>query len=268
MKMQVESISPEQAVQYLKTNTANYRKLSWSIVKRYADDMSKDRWELNGEPICFGKDGTLKDGQHRLAAIIMSKKTVKMAVVRDVENDVTIYNIGAKRTASQTAQAQGVECNSTVAAAAKIIANRFKSRVGTSGVVDYINANADELNRAYRITCYGPSQASKNAPCVAACYLMLRTELVRSYEAELFFRLFNDKGLTRCDGYDPSPALIARKMFDDRGKCRSGYQIQKERLEIIVLALRDFAQGKERKTPYKISEPFFFTDLMDQIEEV
>ena len=94
---------------------------------------------------------------------------------------------------------------------------------------------------------------------------MLQTDLVKCYEAELFFRIFNSKGLTQCDGYDPSPALVARKMFDDRGKSRCGYQMQKERLEIICLAMRDFSLGNERKFGYRISEPFFYEELMNSI---
>lgn len=269
LKMTVETITPQMAHEYLKANTQNYRKLSRKIVYRYADDMKAGKWELNGEPIVFDEKGLLKDGQHRLAAIIIAKKPIKMAVVRGVDEDVSIYNMGAKRSISQIISSKGVECNSTVAAAAKIIACKFRSGLGNNETMTYLEKHLDELNRAYRITCLGGNSGpSHNSACVAACYLMLRTDLVRSYEAELFFRLFNDKGLTRCDGYEPSPAIVARKMWDDRGTNRCGYQIQKERLEIICMALRDFSLNKERKLGYKIEEPFFYEELMNGVAKM
>ena len=269
LKMTVETITPQMAYEYLKANTQNYRKLSRSIVHRYADDIKAGKWELNGEPIVFDENGRLKDGQHRLAAIIMAKKSVKMAVIRGVSEDVSIYNLGAKRNVSQIVSAKGVECNCTVAAAAKIIACRFKTGLGNNETINYLDKHLDELNRAYRIACLGGNSGpSHNSACVAACYLMLRANLVKSYEAELFFRLFNDKGLTRCDGYDPSPAVVARKMWDDRGRNRCGYQIQKERLEIICMAMRDFSLNKERKLGYKIEEPFFYEELMTVLAKV
>lgn len=266
IQMKVETITPEKAAEYLKTNTNNYRKLSRSIVARYADDIKHGKWELNGEPICFDEEGTLKDGQHRLAAIVVAKKSVKMAVVRGIAKDVTIYNLGAKRTVDQIVSSKGVECNGTVAAAARIMANRFRTGLGSNETIAYLDKNLDELNRAFRITCYGSSSGpSHNAACVAACYMMLQADLVKSYEAELFFRIFNTKGLARSDGYEPSAPIIARRMFDDRGKRNTGYQMQKERLEIICLAMRDFSLGNERKATYRISEPFFYEELMNSI---
>lgn len=268
IKMTVETITPAMATDYLKMNTNNYRKLQRSVVMRYTDDIKNGKWELNGESIVFGNDGQLKDGQHRLAAIILAKKSVKMTVIRGIDDSVTIFNLGSKRTVSQIASSKGVECNGTVAAAAKIIACEFRYNLGSNETLEYIDAHLDELNRAYRIACYGNCKSSKNGSCVAACYLMLRAGLIKSYEAELFFRLFNDKGMTRCDGYDASPALIARKMLDERAKGCSGYQIQKERLEIICLALRDFSLGEARKMPYRIGEPFFYEELIKNIKEM
>ena len=266
IKMTVETITPEVAKEYLKLNTNNYRRLQRSVFMRYADDIKKGKWELNGESIVFGEDGRLKDGQHRLAAIIYAKTPVQMTVIRGVKDEVTIFNLGSRRTVSQIQSAKGVECNATIAAAAKIIACEFKYGLGSNETLAYLDNHIDELTRAYRIACYGKCQSSKNGACVAACYLMLRSGLAKSYEAELFFRLLNDKGLTRCDGYDPSPAITARKMLDDRSKGCSGYQISKERMEIICMALRDFTLGNSQTDPYKICEPFFFQELINEIK--
>ena len=263
----VEKITPAKAKEYLKKNTDNYRKLSRATVTRYAEAMKAGRWELNGEPIVFAESGILKDGQHRLAAIIRSGMTIETNVSRGVSDKVTIYNTGKKRTNVDIANARGIDADSTIMAVGNIIVNKYSGNRGGDEVVEYVGAHIDELNRAMRITCYGTGAKSKNAPCIAASYLMLRTKTMPSYELELFFRLMNDFSFTFADGYEITPALIAQKMFDERGTKHGGYQIQKERLEILVLALKDFHDGKKREMKYKISEPFEFMKLLDKVRK-
>lgn len=266
-KTTIESITPEKAKEYLRANTKNYRKLSRQTVKNYAADMKLGKWELNGEPIVFSESGVLKDGQHRLAAIIMSGATIVTAVTRGVDDNVTIYNVGKVRSTTEIAKAQGVDCDSTVTAVANIIVNRFDHNRNRAKVLDYISEHIDELNRAMRLTCYGTGAKSKNAPSICAAYLMLRNKVLPSYEIELFFRLMNDFGYTHADGYEVSPALIAQRMFDERGTKHSGFQIQKERLEICVMAMQDFHDGKKREMKYKIQEPFQFMKLLNKVRK-
>lgn len=263
----VETITPKKAAEYLKHNTNNCRKIHRGVVKAYADMMLSGRWELNGEGISFGEDGKLKNGQHRLAAIIMANKPIEMLVTRGISNDVNIYDMGLKRTSADIINADGFECNPTIVAASRIIVDQFQHNRGNTRVIDYAEKHIDELNRAYRIVCYGESRYSHNAPCIAGCYLALRACGIPHYEEELFFRLFNDKGLTRCDGYDPSSVLIARQMFDERGLKCNGYQIQKERLEIICLAQKDFHEGIKVSSNYKIQEPFYFSELIKKVRK-
>lgn len=270
LNWKVEDITPAIAKEYLKFNTDNYRKMthmSRRVIKRYADDMVNGRWELNGVPICFGKNGVLKDGQHRLAAIIMANVTVKMAVVRGVDDHVTIYDIGKKRTNMDIANAQNIDCDSTVVAVANIIVNKFTGHKGGVEVVNYVRDHIDELNRAERITCYGTGAKSKNAPSIAATYILLRTKTMPPYEIELFFRLMNDFAFTHADGYEVSPALIAQRMFDERGSKRSGTQIQKERMEILFMAMEDFHKGHKREMKYKIQEPFKFIPYLNKVRK-
>lgn len=268
LSMTVETITPKKAAEYLKTNIDNPRKLSRSTVVMYAEEIRNGRWALNGEAICFGEDGKLKNGQHRLAGIVMAKKSIETVVVRGVANDVTAYDIGKKRTITDIANAEHIDCNSTVAAVASIIVGKFSGKARGAGErMDYIRKNIDELNRAYRVCCYGNGKTTKTAPCVAASYLMLRTQSLPVYEAELFFRLMNDPYFTQADGYDISPVTVATKQLEDRRSSGTGIQLQKERLEIVCLAMRDFHEGKHREKAYKLGEPFYFMTLLDQVRK-
>ena len=263
MTMAIEDITPKKAKEYLAKNIHNPRhgNMNRSVIKRYAEDMKAGKWELNGEAIMFDEDGYLKNGQHRLAAIILSGVTVRMCVIRGVSNDVMIYDGGYIRTVAQITGA-----NPAISAAANLVVNNFKPSKGRGITSEYVTKHNAEFERAYRITCYGngPATKSKCAPCIGATYLALRTESIPSYELELFFRIFNSHGNCSSDGYDISPAIVARQMFDERGSY-TGYQVQKEKLEIIVMALQDFHDGLSRGEKYKIAEPFHFQEWLTDV---
>lgn len=96
----VETITPEKAAEYLKSNTSN-RPLRKPIVDFYTREMAEGRWKLNGESICFTADGGLANGQHRLHAVIKSGATIRAVVVRGcAEGSFATYDSGLNRKAS------------------------------------------------------------------------------------------------------------------------------------------------------------------------
>jgi len=78
---EVMDVSPALAERWLKLNHEKQRKLSWARVESFVTDMSAGAWELTHQGICFGEDGELIDGQHRLHAIVRSGKTVRMLIL-------------------------------------------------------------------------------------------------------------------------------------------------------------------------------------------
>lgn len=56
------------------------RNVSQSVVARYAADMQQGSWLLCPQPIVFDTDGNLLDGQHRLEAVVKSKKSIPFLV--------------------------------------------------------------------------------------------------------------------------------------------------------------------------------------------
>ena len=83
------------ATDMLKHNKSN-RNLRKFKVLQYAHDMQNGKWNLTGQGITFGKDGSLLDGQHRLHAIKFSKVPVKMLIVYDADV-VGTYDCGLSR---------------------------------------------------------------------------------------------------------------------------------------------------------------------------
>lgn len=112
----VVQIDPELAASWLALNTNN-RPVRERVVRRYAEDMAKGRWKLNGESIKL--NGTrLLDGQHRLMAIVQSNVSVPMYVIEGLDSDVfETIDTGMKRTASDALSITGATNQTQVASA-------------------------------------------------------------------------------------------------------------------------------------------------------
>jgi hypothetical protein len=63
-------VTPEIAEYILKVANCNNRNISKATVDSYVNDIWNGAWKDNGERVKFGKDGNLRDGQHRLSAIV------------------------------------------------------------------------------------------------------------------------------------------------------------------------------------------------------
>lgn len=129
MKAEVKLITPEYAVQVLTNHNNGNRKVRAMTVQQYADDMKSGRWQANGEPIQFAKNGELKNGQHRLLAVAKSGVSVEMLVVSEVEDDVAVYDLGAKRNYSDIATFAGENTslwNNNIIACVRFIIGQMK----------------------------------------------------------------------------------------------------------------------------------------------
>ncbi|MFP8884155.1 MULTISPECIES: hypothetical protein [Streptomyces] len=117
MHMEVLDVSPQLATEWLTRNTNN-RPLSKSTVQQLAGRIQRGEWQLTHQGIAFDEDGTLIDGQHRLAAIVKAGITVPMTVARGVPRTAfTVMDTGRKRT-GRDALALAGEANATHLAAA------------------------------------------------------------------------------------------------------------------------------------------------------
>lgn len=81
---EVETITGELALEYLKSNTLN-RKLSQRVAEILAGKIERGEWILNGDAISFDYNGKLINGQHRLTAVVLSGMSIKSFVVCGLE---------------------------------------------------------------------------------------------------------------------------------------------------------------------------------------
>lgn len=85
-KIEIRFVSPQQAQRWLDAAAPN-RKIRTSRVASYARDMEANKWHFTHQGIAFNKNGHLVDGQHRLEAIVKSRKGIWLIVVTGLDPD-------------------------------------------------------------------------------------------------------------------------------------------------------------------------------------
>jgi hypothetical protein len=80
----VVKVTPVHAAHLLEKNTRN-REVSQGTVDKYARDMKAGRWKLNGETIKFDWNGELRDGQHRLWAVLQADEPVDLEFAENLD---------------------------------------------------------------------------------------------------------------------------------------------------------------------------------------
>lgn len=96
VKVESKLITPELALKMLGKNTDN-RALRSHRVDQYVRDITQGDWKINGVPIIFDENGTLRDGQHRLHAIAKAQIAMPMIVATVDYTQANFYDIGLQR---------------------------------------------------------------------------------------------------------------------------------------------------------------------------
>jgi hypothetical protein len=116
VEYQVTDVTPAMADKWLTTANTHNRNMRSKRVQDYARDMRTGSWVENGDAIRFAEDGTLLDGQHRLAAILEADVTIRMLVVSGLANTAQdTVDDGVRRTLHDVLGLKG-ETNTTVLA--------------------------------------------------------------------------------------------------------------------------------------------------------
>ena len=262
MRIYEEYINPKTAEKYLEKNTNNYRRMNKNKVAVYARDMKSGSWQENGESIKFNKRGELVDGQHRLKAIIEADVPVKMLVIRDVENYVTIYDCGKTRSLREIALAEGIPAGladgtMTGAAAIIVMGDPKGTKAGLSKslypskmeIVNQMKEHKDRWEKVFRIIrtykydSHG-NVVSRKSIIHAAVYYLLSI----GKDEEMLNSFFEVVGSGfPINGVECSPAIVLRNMLlnwnasnEDRAKyfCAA------------VDAFNDFENGVARTKAY------------------
>lgn len=158
MTMTYEFINPEKAEMLLQSNSAN-RKISRGTVNSYARDIINGNWDESvGVAISIDENGVLRDGQHRLAAIIQANKGIHTWVCRNVSANGIYDNNRKRRASDQIAILKPdldlVYRSTRYISIARVLINQNfnekgawdRSRITPKDVIDFTEKHKDELD--------------------------------------------------------------------------------------------------------------------------
>ena len=134
MNIEIKTIKPKDADSLLCRNEGN-RKISPMVVERFAEDMRRNKWSLNGETIkIFATDGELPvllDGQHRLSACVKAKKAFTTAVAYvDSPSAFSTIDCGKNRSAGDIMTILGYASGNALASALKLLMQVEANKLG------------------------------------------------------------------------------------------------------------------------------------------
>ena len=227
-------VTPAMAKAWLEPTNVNNRPLSEMHWMKIWLDIAEGRWKYNGEPISFGTNGALLNGQHRLQACAEGDAPIDTDVIFGLDpGAMSTIDIGKVRTAANIAHLEGIQ-NATVAcAAAHLILLHENGGIQQLGNKQ-VEPSKTKVNERVRIDhgisdvagCAAGLGRSLASPRVMACCYYLFSAQNSALAAQFFDRLASGAGLTK---HDPVYLLRERLRTNSAGKAKPPL------LEIVAL---------------------------------
>ena len=169
-------LTPSLANTLLELNTNN-RAISKKVVDRYAKDIIDGRWHKDKDAISISEDGVLKNGQHRLLAVIKANKpiTVLFAIGVDNHNEMDrgkqrsiADNVGLSERLAYHPIAEHKDLHKFAASFVRLI---NKGKADTHQVEDLLEVLGDKLIEAKEIGLLNGTGRTATASVKAAFFV-------------------------------------------------------------------------------------------------
>ena len=239
-------VTPAMAKHWLETTNINNRPLSEMHWMKIWLDIVEGRWKYNGEPISFGTNGALLNGQHRLQACAESEIPIDTDVIFGLDPEaMSTIDIGKVRTAANIAYLDGVENATAACAAAHLILlheNGGIQQLGNKKVEPSKTKVNERVRTDRRISevagrASGMGRGLASPRVMTCCYYLFSAQ--KPELAEHFFnRLASGAGLTK---HDPVYLLRERLRTNSAGKARLPM------LEIVALFFKAWVAYRSGK---------------------
>lgn len=248
-------VTPQMANEILLRNTAN-RPMNWGRVNAYAQAMERNAWEVNGQGIVIDSNGTLKDGQHRLAAIVKYGKPVMLTVTTGVSPNTHMYDRGRGRSTVDNMKIagypKGLANNQSVALANAHFCRHRIDYIADDAIISFIDKYADEIDKIVSLCRY----TVKNTAYVKTLSANITYPLFCALLSGVPFETISDFVSIVKDGlcYDKqkSSAVVLRNdILGGVVATKSSIADRKRSMAIVSRALRDFVRGVPRSITYK-----------------
>lgn len=219
----VETVTPEKAVEILAKCNRGNRKLRIGTVAKYARMMALGQWRLSPEAIVISRTGRLLNGQHRLSAVVQSGVSVRFLTIRGPDDDVfSVLDRGAIRT---TADALGSEKRETEVARLITLMGGLDARIKPNDP-DVARALAliSDTHRELVDACNSHAQGFSSAPFRLAAVARIMNGDNRDY----VLSLYRDLVLANIDNLPPIGVGAVRAKMQGRINATGGGGLQIE----------------------------------------
>ena len=254
----IETVTPAMALKWL-ANGVHNRKIREINVERLTKSMLENKWKFIGDTIRFNEEDDLLDGQHRLKALIASKKTLDFLVIRNLPTScMDVIDTGKARSLADVLRLEYPDLKYTccLSSALKRLhpykQGKCLSVGSTSAATNVSNQEGLELYKNNRKMEESNNYVCNNVglkqlmPLSMASFFHYILHEIDGDAAEVFFDRLSS-GLDLCEG---SPILVLRnRIFTDKVRERSKRVLNDLVLTaLITKAWNFFLKGKQIKT--------------------
>lgn len=239
------NLSVETIVRMLRqSNEVRNRTVSIDHVYKLARDMTNNKWLWTGDPIKIDTAGYVRDGQHRLLAVIHSGTTQTFNVVRNVTPESQLaMDVGRPRGVAGQMQMVGHASSAHVTAIANMLLRwRAKRMLNThqSSVMEVAQILAEETDIHAALTATWRIRRNINrAPQAALGAAYVEAGHLDAEARDEFFELLT----TGAGLQSGSPILVLRNKMSGQVAIHVRYQ-RAGQLWQIVHAWNKWRQGK------------------------
>lgn len=254
---EIVEVTPELAADWLGRKRPN-RNIRQRDVEKIARDIKDGRWQFNGDPIRFGLDGLLDDGQHRLSAVVLADTAVPMLVMRGlaVEARHTVDTGLNRRYYDMLAMAGHADASALAATTRRMwhwdrglyVLHSASASINPSvqELDDYLEEHNDKLVNAvaWGRTVYKDCHVS---PTVFATLAMILPRAKKGKRSEEFL----SKWISGASLEQGDPILLLRRRLsriDQNHSARSEGVTQEDRRGFVCQAWNAWTAGKTAAT--------------------
>lgn len=262
MRSNVQTITPELAKIYLNKSRGN-REISDARVAQYASDMKLGRWQVTHQGVGFDVNGVLKDGHHRLNAIIKANVPIDMLVTENIPCESTLFDRGYGRNTRQFLMYNEGLPSYLTDNTAIAIANMHIFMEGSTpyrnrsdfDIKNFLLRHKDTMLSTMQIFSSNKEKGRggfKNASIGYAMFCALKCGVSQD-ELKRFLHIVTT-GFS--DGPEDYAAVVIRNQFSS-GEKTHGMWNKQEMCKNCQAAIRDFVCGRSRKKAYSEKEAYY-----------
>lgn len=259
MTMNYERITPEKAKAFLETTDTN-RRLSEVTVIAYANDMLAGNWQENvSSPIALDADGILRDGQHRMAAIVRCGIPVKMWVCRNVDSE-GLYDVGRPRSVTDQMR---ISCNdlekvymSTSAQSVIrffVLKSNHQRRITFPEIRNFIHANHEIFTPFFE----GISQQTYSKTGVAVVKIGMFTAYCAGVDMKSLQHFYSVLGTGMSEGAEDFPIIAYRNHLLETEHSHHSAIEDVKRCQFAIYKYMTNSKTKRTKVPEEPIYPIY-----------